>query len=100
MVTISVGPESGDAEFLRDVCQRHPSWNYACIAAVRLHVGPNPPRCVPHPTPPSCEASWQAEQSAELVNHGTLKVYPGAPRGMYGEFRTEFGQDLLAFIAQ
>ena len=39
-------------------------------------------------------------KSAELVKHGTLKVYPGAPHGIYGDYRTELGQDILAFIAE
>ena len=39
-------------------------------------------------------------KSVELVKHGTLKVYPGAPHGIYGDYRTELGQDILAFIAE
>ena len=39
-------------------------------------------------------------KSAELVKHGTLKVYAGAPHGIHGDYRTELGQDILAFIAE
>jgi non-heme chloroperoxidase len=41
-----------------------------------------------------------ALKTAEIVTDGTLKVYPGAPHGIYGDYRTEFGKDLLAFIAR
>ncbi|MFW2512668.1 alpha/beta fold hydrolase [Demequina sp. SO4-13] len=41
-----------------------------------------------------------AMKSAELVKHGTLKVYPGAPHGIYGGFQAELDQDILAFIAK
>ena len=41
-----------------------------------------------------------ALRSAELVKHGTLKVYPGAPHGIYGDYQAELDQDILAFIAQ
>jgi non-heme chloroperoxidase len=41
-----------------------------------------------------------ALKSAELVKDGTLKVYPGAPHGIYGAYQAELDQDILAFIAQ
>ena len=41
-----------------------------------------------------------ALKSAELVKDGTLKVYPGAPHGVYGDYQDEFDQDMLAFIAK
>lgn len=41
-----------------------------------------------------------ALKSAELVKHGTLKVYPGAPHGIYGDYRTALDADILAFIAE
>jgi non-heme chloroperoxidase len=41
-----------------------------------------------------------ALRSAELVKHGTLKVYPGAPHGIYGDYQAELDQDILAFIAE
>ncbi len=41
-----------------------------------------------------------ALRAAELVKHGTLKVYPGAPHGIYGDFRAELAKDILDFIAQ
>jgi non-heme chloroperoxidase len=41
-----------------------------------------------------------ALKSAELVKHGTLKVYPGAPHGIYGDYQAELDQDILAFIAK
>jgi non-heme chloroperoxidase len=40
-----------------------------------------------------------ALRSAELVKHGTLKVYPGAPHGIYGDFRAALGADILEFLA-
>ncbi|WP_169166195.1 alpha/beta fold hydrolase [Cellulomonas taurus] len=40
-----------------------------------------------------------ALKSIELVRDGTLKVYPGAPHGVYGAYREAFDADLLAFIA-
>lgn len=39
-----------------------------------------------------------AQKAIELVAHGTLKVYPGAPHGVYGAYRTAFDADLLEFI--
>ena len=38
-------------------------------------------------------------KSAELVRHGTLKVYPGAPHGIYGAYQAALDADILAFIA-
>ncbi|MFD3507687.1 alpha/beta fold hydrolase [Nocardia sp. NPDC058666] len=40
-----------------------------------------------------------ATKAAELIKNATLRVYPGAPHGLYGEFRTAFEADLLAFLA-
>jgi len=39
-----------------------------------------------------------AEKSITLVKDGTLKVYPGAPHGIYGDYQAELDQDILAFI--
>jgi len=39
-----------------------------------------------------------ALRSAELVRGSTLKVYPGAPHGLVGEFERELTADLLAFL--
>lgn len=39
-----------------------------------------------------------AVKSAELIKNSMLRVYPGAPHGLYGEFRTAFEADLLAFL--
>ncbi|MGC5170688.1 alpha/beta fold hydrolase [Microbacterium sp. DT81.1] len=39
-------------------------------------------------------------KSAELVKHGTLKVYTGAPHGIYGDYQAELDKDILAFIAE
>ncbi|MBO1741323.1 alpha/beta fold hydrolase [Leifsonia sp. TF02-11] len=39
-----------------------------------------------------------AEKSIELVKDGTLKVYPGAPHGIYGAYQEELDKDILAFI--
>ncbi|TFD87226.1 alpha/beta hydrolase [Cryobacterium lactosi] len=41
-----------------------------------------------------------ALKSAELVRHGTLKVYPGAPHGIYGDYQAALDADILAFIAE
>ena len=41
-----------------------------------------------------------ALKAAALVKHGTLKVYPGAPHGIIGDFRDELDRDILAFIAE
>jgi len=35
-----------------------------------------------------------------LIQNGTLKVYPGAPHGISGEFQKELHQDILAFLAK
>ena len=40
-----------------------------------------------------------ALRSAELVKNGTLKVYPGAPHGIYGDYQKQLDADILAFIA-
>lgn len=40
-----------------------------------------------------------AQKAVELLPQGTLKVYPGAPHGIYGEFQVQLDQDLLAFFA-
>ncbi|MCI0157705.1 alpha/beta hydrolase [Leifsonia shinshuensis] len=40
-----------------------------------------------------------AEKSIGLVKDGTLKVYPGAPHGIYGAYQQELDRDILAFIA-
>jgi len=40
-----------------------------------------------------------ALKAAELVKDGTVKVYPGAPHGIHGDFRTALIADILAFIA-
>jgi non-heme chloroperoxidase len=39
-----------------------------------------------------------ALKSIDLVKHGTLKVYPGAPHGIYGAYQAELDQDILDFI--
>lgn len=39
-----------------------------------------------------------AEESIKLVKHGTLKVYEGAPHGIYGAYQDELIKDVLAFI--
>ena len=40
-----------------------------------------------------------AQKSIELVKHGTLKVYPGAPHGIYGDYQAALDKDILEFIA-
>ncbi|WP_406438107.1 alpha/beta hydrolase [Streptomyces sp. NBC_01613] len=39
-----------------------------------------------------------APKTAQLVKDATLKVYPGAPHGLAGDYEKEFNADLLAFI--
>jgi len=39
-----------------------------------------------------------ALKTAELVKYGTLKVYPGAPHGIYGDYQAALDADILAFI--
>jgi non-heme chloroperoxidase len=41
-----------------------------------------------------------ALKSVELVKHGTLKIYEGAPHGIYGDYQDELLKDILAFIAE
>lgn len=40
-----------------------------------------------------------AHKSIELVKDGTLKIYPGAPHGIYGNYQKALDADILAFIA-
>jgi non-heme chloroperoxidase len=39
-----------------------------------------------------------AEKAITLVRHGTLKVYPGAPHGIVGDYRKALDADILAFL--
>jgi non-heme chloroperoxidase len=39
-----------------------------------------------------------AEKSAKLVADATLKVYPGAPHGLFATHKDEFNSELMAFI--
>ena len=41
-----------------------------------------------------------AYKTIELVQDGTLKVYPGAPHGIYGDYQAALDQDILDFIKQ
>jgi len=41
-----------------------------------------------------------AEKSIDLVADGTLKVYPGAPHGIYGAYQEQLDKDILDFIAK
>jgi len=41
-----------------------------------------------------------ALKAIELVSDGTLKVYPGAPHGIYGNYQAELDQDILAFLGK
>ncbi|MCF4119465.1 alpha/beta hydrolase [Antribacter sp. KLBMP9083] len=40
-----------------------------------------------------------AYKTAQIVKDATLKVYPGAPHGLFGTYEEEFTKDLLEFIA-
>lgn len=37
-------------------------------------------------------------RSAELLKNATMRVYPGAPHGLVGDFKSAFNDDLLAFL--
>jgi non-heme chloroperoxidase len=39
-----------------------------------------------------------ARRSVELVDGATLKVYPGAPHGLFATHKEQFNADLLDFI--
>lgn len=39
-----------------------------------------------------------AEKAIKLVKDGTLKVYAGAPHGIFGAFQDELDQDIIEFI--
>lgn len=41
-----------------------------------------------------------ANKSIKLVRRGTLKVYPGAPHGIYGAYQDQLDKDILDFIAE
>jgi non-heme chloroperoxidase len=41
-----------------------------------------------------------ALKTVELVKDGTLKIYPGAPHGIYGEYQKALDADILDFIAK
>jgi non-heme chloroperoxidase len=41
-----------------------------------------------------------ADKSIKLVKRGTLKVYPGAPHGIYGDYQEQLDKDILDFIAE
>jgi non-heme chloroperoxidase len=41
-----------------------------------------------------------ADKSIKLVRRGTLKVYAGAPHGIYGAYQDELDKDMLAFIEE
>ena len=40
-----------------------------------------------------------ADKSIKLVQRGTLKVYPGAPHGIYGVYQDQLDKDISDFIA-
>jgi non-heme chloroperoxidase len=39
-----------------------------------------------------------AHRSSQIVKDATLKVYPGAPHGLFATHKDEFNSDLLAFV--
>ena len=41
-----------------------------------------------------------ADKAIKLVSNGTLKVYAGAPHGIYGDYQQALDADILAFIAE
>ncbi len=40
-----------------------------------------------------------AERSINLVSDGVLKVYPGAPHGVFGDYQEQLDADILEFLA-
>ncbi|GAA4847316.1 alpha/beta hydrolase [Luteimicrobium xylanilyticum] len=40
-----------------------------------------------------------ALKAIEIVSHGTLKTYPGAPHGIFGDYQDALDADILAFVA-
>jgi non-heme chloroperoxidase len=41
-----------------------------------------------------------AKKSIDLVKHGELKIYAGAPHGISGEYQAKLDQDILEFLAR
>jgi non-heme chloroperoxidase len=41
-----------------------------------------------------------ADKSIKLVQRGTLKVYSGAPHGIYGAYQDALDKDILEFIEE
>jgi non-heme chloroperoxidase len=41
-----------------------------------------------------------ADKSIKLVQRGTLKVYSGAPHGIYGTYQDALDKDILEFIEE
>jgi non-heme chloroperoxidase len=41
-----------------------------------------------------------AETSIALVENGTLKIYPGAPHGITGDYRMALDEDIIAFLSR
>ena len=41
-----------------------------------------------------------AQKSIKIVQNGTLKVYPGAPHGIFGDYQRQLDHDILAFLEQ
>lgn len=46
-----------------------------------------------------CNAS-DAQKPIDLVMDGTLRIYHGAPHGIYGEYQTSLDEVALGFLAQ
>lgn len=40
-----------------------------------------------------------AHKAIDLVRSGTLKVYPGAPHGIYGDYQRALDEDIFDFLA-
>ena len=47
----------------------------------------------------SCPSPPRRCNRAQLVKDATLKVYPGAPHGIYGDYQAALDADILDFIA-
>jgi non-heme chloroperoxidase len=39
-----------------------------------------------------------SRKAVELVPNGTLRIYPGAPHGIHGDYRKELDQDMLDWL--
>ncbi|WP_461665772.1 alpha/beta fold hydrolase [Gordonia sputi] len=41
-----------------------------------------------------------AAKAIDLVKHGTLRIYPGASRGIHGAYQAALGRDIVEFLGE